>query len=196
MVPVVKRNWSVEKSTQTIVVTKKPVGVLCGSHVEERITETKHLSKFALRKLLGSTHYKQRHLDGAMMFYREALWLNRDAYGMHHPDVAPIIKSVGTILRKKGEYHEAYDLFRDVLSVKVTVHGTDHPEVASAYKLLGNVHYKLGELGDAERQYRHALSIYRRCKGDDHADTISDKTTIEHLRYWMRERDQQRRTEQ
>merc|ERR1712008_49210 len=77
------------------------------------------------------------------------------------------------------------------LSVKVTVHGTDHPEVASAYKSLGNVHYKLGELGDAERQYRHALSIYRRCRGDDHPDTISAKTTIEHLRYWMRERDQQ-----
>jgi tetratricopeptide (TPR) repeat protein len=146
--------------------------------------------------MVGSIHYKRRHLDNAMMFYREALRLNRDAYGMHHPDVAPILKSIGTILTKKGEYEDAYDIFRDVLSIKCTVHGTDHPEVASAYKSLGNVHYKLGDLADAERQYRHALSIYRRCKGEDHADTIAAKTTIEHLRYWMRERDQQRQLEQ
>jgi tetratricopeptide (TPR) repeat protein len=146
--------------------------------------------------MVGSIHYKRRHLDSAMMFYREALRLNRDAYGMHHPDVAPILKSIGTILTKKGEYEDAYDIFRDVLSIKCTVHGTDHPEVASAYKSLGNVHYKLGDLADAERQYRHALSIYRRCKGEDHADTIAAKTTIEHLRYWMRERDQRRQMEQ
>lgn len=146
--------------------------------------------------MVGSIHYKRRHLDSAMMFYREALRLNRDAYGMHHPDVAPILKSIGTILTKKGDYEDAYDIFRDVLSIKCTVHGTDHPEVASAYKSLGNVHYKLGDLADAERQYRHALSIYRRCKGEDHADTIAAKTTIEHLRYWMRERDQRRQMEQ
>jgi DNA replication protein DnaC len=60
---------------------------------------------------------------------------------------------------------------------------------------LGNVHYKLGDLADAERQYRHALSIYRRCKGEEHADTVAAKTTIEHLRYWMRERDQRRQME-
>jgi hypothetical protein len=66
----------------------------------------------------------------------------------------------------------------------------DHPEVASAYKSLGNVHYKLGDLADAERQYRHALSIYRKTRGEDHADTVAAKTTIEHLRYWMREREQ------
>jgi tetratricopeptide (TPR) repeat protein len=131
-----------------------------------------------------------------MMFYREALRLNRDAYGMHHPDVAPILKSIGTILTKKGDYEDAYDVFRDVLSIKCTVHGTDHPEVASAYKSLGNVHYKLGDLADAERQYRHALSIYRRCKGEDHVDTIAAKTTIDHLRYWMKERDQRRQLEQ
>jgi len=146
--------------------------------------------------MVGSIHYKRRHLDSAMMFYKEALRLNRDAYGMHHPDVAPILKSIGTILTKKGSYQEAYDLFRDVLGVKIAVHGTDHPEVASAYKSLGNVHYKLGELGDAERQYRHALSIYRKCKGDDHPDTVGAKTTIEHLRYWMRERDQQQQQQQ
>lgn len=75
------------------------------------------------------------------------------------------------------------------------MYGTDHAEVASAYKSLGNVHYKLQELADAERQYRHALSIYRRCKGEDHPDTLSAKTTIEHLRYWMRERDQRREQE-
>lgn len=146
--------------------------------------------------MVGSIHYKRRHLDSAMMFYKEALRLNRDAYGMHHPDVAPILKSIGTILTKKGEYQEAYDVFRDVLSIKCTVHGTDHPEVASAYKSLGNVHYKLGDLADAERQYRHALSIYRRCKGEDHADTVAAKTTIEHLRYWMREREHRRSLEQ
>jgi tetratricopeptide (TPR) repeat protein len=146
--------------------------------------------------MVGSIHYKRRHLDSAMMFYREALRLNRDAYGMHHPDVAPILKSIGTILTKKGDYEDAYDVFRDVLSIKCTVHGTDHPEVASAYKSLGNVHYKLGDLADAERQYRHALSIYRRCKGEDHVDTIAAKTTIEHLRYWMKERDQRRQLEQ
>lgn len=70
--------------------------------------------------MVGSIHYKRRQLEPAMMFYREALRLNREAYGMHHPDVAPILKSIGTILTKKGEYHAAYDIFRDVLSVKVT----------------------------------------------------------------------------
>jgi len=89
--------------------------------------------------------------------------------------------------KKKGKYHEAYDVFRDVLSIKCTVYGTGHPEVASAYKSLGNVHYKLGELADAERQYRHALSIYRATRGEEHPDTAAARTTIDHIRYWMKE---------
>lgn len=146
--------------------------------------------------MVGSIYYKRRNLDSALMFYREALRLNRDTYGLHHPDVAPILKSIGTILTKKGEYQEAYDVFRDVLTIKQTVHGPDHPEVASAYKSLGNVYYKLGDLADAERQYRHALGIYRKTKGEEHADTVAAKTTIDHLRYWMQEREQKRNSEQ
>jgi Tetratricopeptide repeat len=75
------------------------------------------------------------------------------------------------------------------------VHGTGHPEVANAYKSLGNVHYKRGELADAERQYRHALTIYRRTKGDSHADTLSAQTSIQHIRYWMKERGNRDRRE-
>jgi tetratricopeptide (TPR) repeat protein len=89
-----------------------------------------------------------------------------------------------------------YDAFRDVLSIKCTVYGTSHPEVASAYKSLGNVHYKLGELADAERQYRHALNIYRQTCGEDYPDTIAARTSIEHIRYWMKERRGQRNYEE
>ena len=84
----------------------------------------------------------------------------------------------------------------DILFGFCTVHGTGHPEVASAYKSLGNVHYKLGELADAERQYRHALSIYRRTRGEEHPDTIAARTTIEHIRYWMKERGERKIEEQ
>ena len=146
--------------------------------------------------MMGSLYYKKRNLDASLRYYKEALRLNRSAYGMHHPDIAPVLKSIGTILTKKGEFREAYDVFRDVLSIKATVHGTNHPEVASAYKSLGNVNYKLGELHHAERHYRHALGIYRKCKGEDHADTQSARTTIEHLRYWMREKEQRLMMEQ
>jgi hypothetical protein len=50
--------------------------------------------------------------------------------------------------------------------------------------------YILGELADAERQYRLALNIYRQTCDEDHPDKIAARTTIEHIRYWMKERGQ------
>ena len=60
--------------------------------------------------------------------------------------------------------------------------------MANAYKSLGNVYYKMGELADAERQYRHALNIYKRTKGENDQETVAARTSIDHLRYWMKER--------
>mmetsp|Transcript_12529 Transcript_12529/g.30326 ORF Transcript_12529/g.30326 Transcript_12529/m.30326 type:complete len:285 (+) Transcript_12529:3-857(+) len=139
--------------------------------------------------MVGSIHYKRRNLDSALMFYREALRINRE-----EKRSAEILKSIATILTKKGDFRGAHKLFRDVLSIKLS-HGADHPEVASAYKSLGNVHYKMGELEEAMTCYRETVRIYRQTLGTDHRDTISAQTTIEHIRYWMRERGQKKAEE-
>jgi Tetratricopeptide repeat len=137
------------------------------SHMRPPIVLSHQPALHAKRKAV----FRYDSLPGSSSLEPRCLWATP-------PVVAPTLKSIGTILTKKGDYDSR---------IKYTVlHGTaGYPDVANAYSeymLLGTIHYKKGELADAKRQYRHALNTYRRNKGEDHPETVGSRRSIEPIR--------------
>jgi tetratricopeptide (TPR) repeat protein len=102
---------------------------------------------------------------------REAIEIQRAAYGEESPDLARSFDQLGVALKNQARYDEAEPLLREALAMfRRLVPSGLNADLDDSLNDLAVFLYEAGEYGEAEQLFRESLEINRRLLGDDHRD--------------------------
>jgi tetratricopeptide (TPR) repeat protein len=137
-----------------------------------------------LTKILATagSHYQARAAyANAEPFKRDALRIDRAAFGGNHPEVAILVNNLANLLQATNRLAEAEPLMRDSLRIDRAAFGEDHPRVAIDLNNLANLLQSTNRLAEAEPLIRDALRIDRAAYGEDHPDVAIDLNNLAQL---------------
>jgi len=105
---------------------------------------------------LGTLLSDRGDFAGAERHYREALELNRAAYGPRHPRVALNLSNLGLALRRQGKHAQALEPLEEALAIQREAYGAAHPLAARQLMALAFAHLDLGQLERARSAFEAA----------------------------------------
>ncbi len=114
----------------------------------------------------------------AVAMYEEAVAVQRERLGEHHPFVAMTRHNLANPLALAGEIDRARDEATAALDIWVTAYGERHPHVALASHTLGNVSNRAHDPKSAERHLQRALALRRELLGAEHHDTLATEISL------------------
>ncbi|MBN2560014.1 MAG: CHAT domain-containing protein [Phycisphaerae bacterium] len=89
--------------------------------------------------------------------------------GLAHPDIIPVLLSLGAVYAKEENYGEAETMMQRALVAARQAFGSEHKDIARALEGLGNVAYLSGkDLGEVESLYSQALAMREKVLGREH----------------------------
>ena len=99
---------------------------------------------------------------------RQALAVEEQSFGLHHPNVATCLNNLAALLHETNRPKEAETLYRRALAIDEQSFGRDDPRVATCLNNLAQLLQATNRLEEAEPLYRRALSIDERGFGPSH----------------------------
>jgi serine/threonine-protein kinase len=119
---------------------------------------------------LASVKAKKSNYPVAEARYREALALDRSAYGEDDPETAEDMNSLGVTLYYAGKPEEADSVERAALAILRRHYDPGHPEVLAVLHDLAQLTVARGDLEGAERLQREVVTGKRRLYPQGHPD--------------------------
>lgn len=107
----------------------------------------------------------------AESFFRRALHIEEKRLGPDHPEMAPRVRDLASVLRLRGREGEAEALARRALALTEQAFGPEHPEVVGDLYLVAGCLRSKDSLAEAEGMLRRALGIEERVVGPMHPRT-------------------------
>jgi tetratricopeptide (TPR) repeat protein len=126
----------------------------------------------ALQQAVADTYREIGRYPPAQPLQEAALRTRRDELGDDHPDTLDSLSSMGSLLKRMGDFEEALGYCRAALEGRRRVLGNDHPDTLGSLNNLGALLESQGEFAEAEPYYYEALAAKRRVLGDEHPDTL------------------------
>jgi CHAT domain-containing protein len=121
----------------------------------------------ALCGLAGMNRILGRDLDKAESYYREALSIDKLAYGNRHPETLTDMNNLALLLRERNDLArndrlEARTMLDYVRSVDLEQYGPNHPIVAEDHGNWSSILAEEGDWEGAEREVRRARYIFEK----------------------------------
>ncbi len=105
----------------------------------------------------------------AEAMFREALTLERAAWGDLHPETALTRNNLALLLLDRGRLEEAGILFAEAERSQRRLFGSRHPHLATTLNNRGLLRAAQGRYDEAERLYRQSIEMARACyHGGEH----------------------------
>ena len=117
---------------------------------------------------LGVLLQTTKRFDEADPLLRQALEINKGAFGEQHPTVATGLSNVGQLLQDTNRFEEAEPLMRRALEIDTASFGERHPTVAIRLNNLGQLLKDTNRLEEADPLLRRALEINTASFGEHH----------------------------
>jgi tetratricopeptide (TPR) repeat protein len=111
--------------------------------------------------LFGYALTLQHRAAEAEPLYREAVSIQRKAFGNEHPAVATYLRYLGWNLRSQDKLTEAEGPLTEALEMRRKLLGPDHLDVADSLYMLGALKARQRRYSEAEPLVREALEILR-----------------------------------
>ncbi len=112
-------------------------------------------------------------------YRRDALRIDRAAYGPEHPEVAIRLNNLAQLLHNTKRFDEAEPLMREALRIDRAVHGDEHPKVAIRLNNLAVLLKDTQRFDEAEPPMREALRIdLAAATGDDDPTVARDLSNL------------------
>ena len=83
------------------------------------------------KALLEAGRYEQ-----AIPYYRKALELGEQEFGLDHPTTATLLNNLAALYQAQGRYGDAEPLYKRFLAIVEKALGPDHPHVATSFAAL------------------------------------------------------------
>ncbi len=93
--------------------------------------------------------------------YREALAIDRAAFGADSVEASRALSGLGALFQKKGEHAQAEALLREALSARRRRLPSSDVRVARSLRMLGSLLHDKGDYRGAESQLQEALDILK-----------------------------------
>jgi tetratricopeptide (TPR) repeat protein len=106
----------------------------------------------------------------AQSIAEQALALNEQFLGPHHPNVGAGLSTVARCLISRGKLSEAAPLNERALAICERVYGPKHQQVAAALNNLGHLYRQQGDFARARSVQERALAIQEQALGPQHLD--------------------------
>jgi tetratricopeptide (TPR) repeat protein len=106
----------------------------------------------------------------AQSMAEQALALEEQFKGPHHPNVAAGLSTVAGCLRGRGKSREAVPLMERALAIDERVLGPKHPQLSVTLGNLGMLYREIGDLARAKSVQERALAIIEQALGPQHLD--------------------------
>ncbi len=126
----------------------------------------------------GLIEYGRGRPREAIRLYEEALALEIDVFGPHHPYLYGSLNRLGTSYDADGRPSEARELFERALELAGAALGPSHPDRAAILTNLALVDQALGNPSEARRRHEQALAIRRAALGDDHPEVADSLVNL------------------
>ena len=116
-------------------------------------------------------------------YYDAEYWLSKACtlcvakYGNNHSATLRCEYSLGSILRKIGEYNRAVQLLEHV-EQRNSILVEDHPNRLSSQHELATAYIENGQIREAERLLEHVVEISERTLAEDHPDRLTSQNQL------------------
>ena len=117
-------------------------------------------------------------LPAARLYYVQALAINREVLGEHHPDTASSLNNLGMLLKDIGDLPAARPYLEQALAINREILGERHSNTATSLNNLGLLLKDLGDLPAARKYYEQALAIWKEVLGERHPNTASSLNNL------------------
>jgi serine/threonine-protein kinase len=108
--------------------------------------------------LLANAYFYLGDYQRADSLNRQALEIDRQLYGEHHPDLADDFVNLGQIQTKWGRYTDAEKYFREALDIYLSWFGKDNPATADVTTYVAQALEMQGRESEAETLLKQSLS--------------------------------------
>jgi eukaryotic-like serine/threonine-protein kinase len=116
--------------------------------------------------------------DRAARSHEQALQLEREMYGEHHPTVAQTLDNLGTVYLAQAQGERALELKNEAARIIQGAHGSDHPIAVKIEINRGSALAELGRLEEAAATYQRAIAAHDRIYGPDHIDSAAARMSL------------------
>lgn len=103
----------------------------------------------------------------AIVYYEQALAIDRCQHGEEYAHVASTLNNLGMAWSELGNYNKAIQKLEQAMNIDQKLYGEEHPSVAGEMHNLAWIWYCLGEHNKAVQYYDRALVIFRRVYGEE-----------------------------
>jgi tetratricopeptide (TPR) repeat protein len=121
----------------------------------------------------GTLRFFRNELGGALADYRQAVAIQEEAYGLHHPMLGTALNNVGAVELTQFANDAAQATFRRTADILRAAYGETHPSLGAVHSNLGIIALHQGRRAEAVAEFRRALAIYEALLPADHP-TIGD----------------------
>jgi serine/threonine-protein kinase len=108
---------------------------------------------------LGFVLMQGKHLEQAVIAYRESLAMERALYGGVHADIGQTLSNLGTALLMLGRLDESEQAMRDAIEVDAKVYTVPHRVQSVHLANLAGTLLGKGETGEATQLFRRSLQL-------------------------------------
>ncbi len=131
---------------------------------------------------LGSLHFRNRDVEQAEYYWRQALEVHRAAgLGDDNPLVAAALNALGLAAWQAGELDQAEDYMNRALDSFRQAYGEGHVRVPMALANLSLISSARGDMATAERLQLEALALYEPLVGEYHHHVASTRANLANL---------------
>jgi len=135
-----------------------------GTEVTTNQTETGRLYQ-ELTKLEANNNFKD-----AISKAEEIIKLQKEKYGIDHPNYAKAITRLGILKINTSKYNVAESLFEKASQIYLTKFGELHPDYATSLNNLASLYTKMGRYKEAEKAYSKNILITEKVYGKQHIE--------------------------
>jgi tetratricopeptide (TPR) repeat protein len=101
----------------------------------------------------------------AELFFQQALAIDKQVYGLEHPEVATDLNNLACLYWSQGKYEETEPLFQSALEIRRQQLGHEDPDTAEAFNNLACLYQTRGKYKESESFFQQALVIYKQIYG-------------------------------
>ncbi|MCR4427976.1 MAG: tetratricopeptide repeat protein [Caldiserica bacterium] len=128
--------------------------------------------------ILGEAYFAKGDYERALVFLKEALSLQEEAFGPESLQAASTLNKLGSVSFAKGDYPSAVSLRERALSIQRKILPEESGEIARSLNNLGIAYRQLGDFKKAIECNEKALEIYQKALGPDHLDVSSSLNSL------------------
>jgi len=119
----------------------------------------------------GDFEKERYYFIPSLKYYNEALEISQKIHDIKSPEIALILKKIGSVHFSNDDYNEALKYFEQALSIRKELYGEGHLHTADSLEDMGLVYHNKGEHDKALRYYEQALRVCKEVLGEKHHDT-------------------------